>query len=243
MNLGDFRTRVSSEIGLSNRDGSSEQSLIDGWANDAVVQFLVETKCYIKSFTAALTADSDEYDLGSTVLSLKELYIVASDGTISPMLEPMSTDEILWRKRFPTEGWAPIGYALEGANLILLSSAARSGDELHGLYVPRPTTMSDAAHDPSNTTYGGIPTEFHETLVQYPLWKAAIWDDDVSSAGASRRGAISMGGQYQGAWEEGIAKAKVRLNKKAGVRWSPARPGGRRKRSFIPTTPGVDTGW
>lgn len=240
MNLGDFRTRVSGEIGLSNTDASSEQKLIDGWANDAVVQFLLETKCYVQPLSVNLVDGQDYIDLDAQ-LSVKELYIVSSDGSISPMLEPMSTDEIIWRKRFPTEGWAPMGYSLEGANHLMFSSAARAGDVLNGLYVPRPTPMSDQAHDPSTTTYGGIPLEFHETLVQYPLWKAAIWDDDASSAGG-RRGGIAMGGQYQQAWEEGILKAQISLRKKAGVRWAPARPGGRSKRSYIPTTPGVDTG-
>lgn len=242
MNLGDFRTRVSGEIGMSNRDGSAEQAQMDAWINDAVTQFLVETKCYVKPFSAALTAGDDSYDLGSSILSLKELYIVASDGTISPMLEPMSTDEIIWRKRFPTAGWAPMGYSLEGANLLLFSSPARDGDTLEGLYVPRATPMTDAAHDPSATTYGGIPTEFHETLVQYPLWKASIWDDDFGSAMAGTRRFVMIGAAYQDAWTQGLADAKKAFRKKAGVRWAPAQPGGRKRRRFVPTSPGIDTG-
>ena len=244
MNLGDFRTRVSSEIGLSNTNGSSEQELIDGWVNDAVVQFLLETKCYVQPYSANLVGGSDTFDIGSTVLSFKELYIVASDGTISPVLEPMSTDEIIAQKRFPTGGWAPLGYSLEGANLLNFSSAARTGDVLKGLYVPRPTAMTDPAHDPASTSptnYGGIPTEFHETLVQYPLWKAAVWDDDIGSSGSGRRGVISLGAQYEQAWDAGIVKVKQTLRRKAGVRLSPAKPGGRRRR-YVPTSPGIDTG-
>lgn len=242
MNLGDFRSRVSGEIGMSNASGSSEQKQVDAWANDAVVQFLVETKCYIKPFTAALTQDCDEFDIGTAVLSLKELWITASDGTISPMLEPYSTDQILWQKRFPTSGWAPIGYSLEGANLLMFSSKARAGDTLNGLYVPRPVSMTDPTHDPSVATYGGIPTEFHETLVQYPLWKASIWDDDFGSAMAGTRRFVMIGEAYHDAWQQGIQAAKIKLAKKAGVRWAPARPGGRKRRRYVPTTPGVDTG-
>lgn len=242
MNLGDFRTRISGEIGMSNTSGSSEQAQMDKWTNDAIVQFLLETKCYVKPFAATLTADVDEYDLDSSVLALKELYVVASDGTISPMLEPMSTDQIIWQRRFPTAGWAPLGYSLEGANLLLLSSKARAGDALNGLYIPRPTVLSDPTHDPSTATYGGIPTEFHETLVQYPLWKASIWDDDFGSAMTGTRRFVMIGAAYQDAWSNGLADAKKALRKKAGVRWAPARPGGRNKRRYVPTTPGVDTG-
>lgn len=235
MDLGDFRTRVSGEIGLSNTAGGSEQALMDGWANDSVVQFLRQTKCYVKPFDMLLTADEDTYDLPSGILSFKELYIVASDGTISPMLEPMSTDEIIYRRRFPTSsGYQPIGYSAEGWNLLLLSSnAVSSSDELHGLYVPRPTKMTDATHDPANTTYGGVPEEFHETLVAFQLWKAATWDDDTSS---------QIGLAYKADWLEGIKDAKISLNKRAGIRWAPARPGGRRRRRMVPPTPGTDMG-
>lgn len=228
---------------MSNTNGSTEQAQVDKWSNDAVIQFLVETKCYVKSFGAALTAGADSYDLGSSVLAFKSLYIVASDGTISPMLQPMSTDEIIWRKRFPSsQGWAPFGYALEGSNLLLLSSQARAGDSLDGLYVPRPTVMSNPTDDPSVSTFGGIPTEFHETLVQYPLWKASIWDDDYGSAMQGTRRFVMIGAAYEQAWTQGIQDAKLRLRKKAGVRWAPAKPGGRSKRRFIPVSPGVDLG-
>lgn len=243
MNLGNFRTRVSGEIGMSNTAASSEQVQMDAWINDGVVQFLSETKCYVKPFTASLAVDTDTYDLySSAVLSFKELYIQGSDGTVSPMLEPMSTDEIQSRKRFPTSGWAPLGYSLEGANLLMFSSPARAGDTLKGLYVPKPTVMSDATHDPSVATYGGIPSEFHETLVQYPLWKASIWDDDFGSAMQGTRRFVMIGATYQQAWQQGVQDAKLKLAKKAGVRWTPARPGGRSKRRYVPTTRGTDIG-
>lgn len=242
MNLGDFRARVSGEIGMSNAAASTEQGHIDAWANDAVIQFLIETKCYVQPYSASLTDGSDSLTLDASVLALSGLYIEASDGTISPMLEPMSADEIIWRKRFPTAGWAPLGYSLQGANLLMLSSAARAGDTLKGLYVPRPTAMAAAADDPSDVTFGGIPTEFHETVVQYPLWKASIWDDDFGSAMTGTRRFVMIGAAYQDAWQQGIKDAQIKLRKKAGVRMAPARPGGRWKRRFVPTSPGVDTG-
>lgn len=244
MNLGDARTRVSGEVGLSNKSASSEQKLIDGWWNDGVVQFLMETKCFIKQFDMLLTAGVADYDLPTNLLAFKELEIVPGDGSTARILEPLSTHEVKERRRFPSSGFQPIGYSVEGWNLLMLStSVVSSSDQLTGLYVPRPTPMTDPTHDPSNPTYGGIPTEFHETLVQYPLWKSAIWDDDISSAGFGRRYALSLGTTYQTAWENGIKDAKMKLAKRKGVRWAPARPGGQRRRlMYMPPTPGTDTG-
>lgn len=241
MNLGDMQTRVKSEIGLSS---TAEVTLITGWCNDAVVQFLKATKCHIEPFTMALTAGQQDYDLPSSMLAFKELYIVPGDGSTNRLLEVLSTDEVLDRRRFPAGGFQPLGYSVEGWDLLMLSSkAVSSSDTLNGLYVPRPTPMASATDDPSTDTFGGIPTEYHETVVQYVLWKAAVWDDDIgASMGQGTRRFVMIGAAYQQNWEQGLRQAKMEVNRRGGIRWAPARPGGRRRRRFVPPTPGTDTG-
>lgn len=232
MNLGTLRSRVSGEIGLSNAAGGSEQLLIDGWANEAVVEFLRLTKCYVKPFSMALTADVGDYDLPSSLLAFKSLFLTPNDGSNPPQLNAVSSAEIMYRRQYQSSVVRPNAYALEGSNLLMIyPNAVSSSDTLGGLYVPKPTEMSDAAHDPSTSTYGGIPTEFHPALEAYTKWKAASWDDDSSS---------QIGLAYKGEWLERVKEAKQSLNRKGGVRWAPAVP--KRSRRFRPNSPGVDTG-
>lgn len=233
MNLAQFRSRVQNVIGLNS---TTEVSLIDGWVNDAVVDFLSKTKVHKRLFTMNCTADEMEYTLDSDILALENLYLVPADtGQQSRLLEPADVSDILMSS-FQEGSSGENGtthYALQGAHLLLLYPApVSSTDALRGIYVPLPTAMAATADSPASSAYGGIPVEFHPTLEAYAKWKAAEYDDDESSG---------AGQAFMEEYERGVAMAKMSVNRKSGSRLSGASWGkrGRRRTSL---NPGVDLG-
>lgn len=233
MELGDYRIAVCGEIGLTNTAGHREQLMVDKATNEGVVEFLRLTKCHVLPFSTDLVAGDSDYELDTNVLSLKDLYVSSTNNAVDvPLLRPVSGAEIVRMRRYPSAGSAPAYYSLEGANLLRIFPAALSSDDtLQGLYVPRPTKMTVAGNDSSDSTYGGVPEEFSPAVEAYAKWKAATWDDDTSSQ-------IGLG--YKAEWLERVKEAKISLNQKAGKRWAPARP--KRRRGYPPVGPGVDTG-
>lgn len=172
--LADFRTRVAAKLGLTNTVGG-DQPLMDSWANEAVRDILIQTKCYVTSQT--LTPATQDSTLPST-LAITEL--LASDGLA---LERLQVQELLDRRfNNPTNATGtPRYYATQGANMLMLYPPPGGTETLTAYYVPVPTEMSTGTHDPSNTTYGGIPVQYHKAIELYMLWQGADYDDDASS--------------------------------------------------------------
>jgi hypothetical protein len=226
----DLRSRVGGAIGLSTAAGSSELALIDGWLDEAVEQFLINTKCSVDTSQMNLTADEGDYTVPTSVLAFKRLWIVTADGT-NVTLEQVSTDEIIDRRRYQTAGSWPSVFALEGYDFLRIDpAAASSSDVLHMDYIPAPTSWNSGT--PASDTPPFVPSWGHPALEEYAKWKAADWDDDTSS---------QIGMMYQKNWEQMLKDARRQLNKLAGG-WAPARVGGRTRRRTVPTSPGVDTG-
>lgn len=223
-----LRSRISGAIGLSNTDGSAEQALIDGWLDEAVEQFLLDTKCTVDTANLGLTAGEGDYTLPATVLAIKNIWIITADGT-RVNLEPAPTGEILERRRFQTNGLFPTVFSLEGYDFLRIEPAAGSdSDTLYFDYIPAPADWSGATDTPSF-----VPSWGHPAIEEYAKWKAADWDDDTSS---------QIGERYQKGYDDMVKRAKMRINKMSG-KWGPARPGGRsRMLNRIPTSPGVDLG-
>jgi hypothetical protein len=233
VNLATFRSRVSGAIGLDNSSGSTEQGLIDGWVNEAVEQFLVETKAHWRTSSLAVTAGSGDYILDTNILAFKDFYYVPNSGNPNRQMRAVDTEEITrLRQLVTTTGVDPYLYAIQGANILMLyPNPQSSSDTVHFLYVPRPgSTLSATGDTPSATAYGGIPAEFHPTLEAYAKWKAADYADDKSS---------QYGMTYMQEWANGLAKAKEHMIKKGGVRTGRAKIGFRK---MWPNSPGVDTG-
>lgn len=233
MNLATFRSRVSGAIGLDNTASSTEQGLIDGWVNDAVIQFLVETKCYTRTVAMALTADQGDYDMDADILSMKNLWIEGADGTNVP-LKQVDASEIIGRRTLEQAANPTVRmFALDGANMLrLYPSPSSSSDVLHATYVPSPTALSASGDAPSASANGGIPAEFHIILEDYVKWKAAEYANDQASSG---------GQAYKASWAEGVMRAKGKMARKAGVVVGSARVG-RGPRWTWPVSPGVDSG-
>jgi len=229
MNLSNFRTRAARVSGMSPSD-SGDLALIDAWANDAVLQFLKDTKINVLQASLSLTAGTPDYTLDTDILAFTDVWLDSASGQDGAM-EPMDTREILRRRlRGDTSGISPMYYGVQGANMIMLYPAPASDtDKLNITYVPRPTSALAATADtPSATAFGNIPSEYHPVLEAYIKWKACEAEEHKSS---------ENGQVFMAEYERGIAKVRRDMNMKAGSFRAPARWGRQLK---MPTSPGVD---
>lgn len=203
--------------GMNVTDNATE---LGEWANFAVRDLLLQTGVKVGTGTVTLTADVNDYTLDAAVLGIKHAYV---DGTTDHMLTQVGSGELLeMRVRgssvSSTDG--PWYYALEGNDLFRVYPTPSSAGTINITYIPKPTEMSSDSHDPSNATYGGIPTEFHPALLAYMYWRAASADDDSSSG---------QGERYREQYEREVAKVRKYVNRKGGVRLPRARVGRRRR--------------
>lgn len=232
----DAINRTSRTLGISQAASGAERQLMIDWYNEAVDQFLTETKMVQKTLKLAMTANQGDYTIDDQIISMKDLNYVPS-GQQGWLMIPVDETEIIQRRLLQSAvAMAPQRYALAGSNTLMVwPTPTSSSDYIHGLYVSHQTTaMTADSHSPDQAVYGGIPVEWHPVLLSYVMWQAGMLTNDIMS---------SAGQNYEAAWEKGLQRAKIRQTKKLGTRVAKARPGHRDKgwRNFA--SPGVDTGF
>lgn len=213
---------------------SADLALIDSWTNEAIVQFLKDTKINVKTTTIAVTAGTGDYELDDDILSLEDLWMESANSTQDMLLKRVSGADIHQMRLYEAaEDITSMYYALEGAHLLMLYPAPTSSSDIINIkYVPRPTSaMSVTADTPSATAYGGIPAEYHPVLEDYVKWKACEAEEHKPS---------KYGGVFAEAYMGGVQMVKLSLNRKGGVMGAPVRWGRRQNR--IPVSPGIDLG-
>lgn len=175
MNRGDLVDRVSAKTGLSNTAGTEELSLLQKWANEGVVEVLLETHIFIQIGDLSLQSGQAEYRLGAEILAIDD-----GRGSTPAGIGPyvlIGMNEMLERQ---SANIVSAGYrkyiAIEG-NLMVVSPTPESNETLRFFHVPRPTEMTQDSHDPSAETYGGIPTEHHRAIEAYMTWRASEFDE------------------------------------------------------------------
>jgi hypothetical protein len=202
---------------------TADATVLGEWANDAVRDLLLQTGVKVATGTVTLTANTSDYTLDAAVMLIKHAYL---DGTTDHMLTQLAPADLLEmrvRGSATSSSDGPWYYALDGADLFRVYPTPTSAGTINLTYVPKPTEMSADAHDPSNATYGGIPTEFHPALLAYMYWKAASADDDQSSG---------QGERYRESYEAEVRKVRKYVNGKGNVRLPRASVGSRR---YVPT--------
>lgn len=233
--FGELKANVSNELGLDQTAAGTEDVLLGRRLNEAVREYLIRTRAYVVTDTVALVENDNEYDL-VTELDPDPLALVAIVATTEGRpLEKLSVASILELRR----GVSPVGagvyrYAVNGAStLMVYPSPGASPGTLTVHYVPKPTEMSAAGHDPSTATYGNVPVEHHYLLEFYALWRMAGYDDDSSS---------QMGEVYRQRFEEGVIRARSQIRGRGGRGLAPARPG-RGWWRRVPSHPSQDVKW
>lgn len=208
MNLDGFRTFVSKEIGLDNNP-STEQPQIDASVNTAVIKVLEDTECYVREdvFTG-FDGSSTDYSFDSGILEIVDCFF--TEGSTNYRLERITINELIEHKRLSIPAQSPTCYmAVNGDNMLQFWPAPDSGASMTIYYVPVPTSLVNGSDDPSNASYGGVPTYFHDAIKWWACFEAASYDDDATSA---------QGQRYQQLYVAEIARARRHMRKRGGNR-------------------------
>lgn len=229
----DAINRTSRTIGLSQAAGHPERAFMVDMYNEAVDQFLMETKLVEKTVSMATVAGSGDYTLDAEIIALKSLSYVPASGQ-GFVMTPVASAEIVQRRLIATQPTGvPELYALAGSNILMLwPTPLSSSDAVHGIYVSHAASaMSADAHSPDTAAYGGIPVEWHPVLLDYVLWQSGqLAKDELSQAGE----------MYHQRWAAGLVRAKQRQRFKLG-RPHPRAVHGYKGRGFQNIfTPGID---
>ncbi len=175
MTRGQLITAVSAKLGLNSGSGHAERSLMEGWANEAVIEVLLATHCYVEIGDMALTEGVSEYRIDDDILAIVNDKITSSSG--AGTFQIITLEEMIDRQAANTAmtGGTTV-VAMEG-NLLIVFPTPSTGTTIRYFYIPRPTAMTNDAHDPSSATYGGVPSEYHKALEYYMLWQGAEYDN------------------------------------------------------------------
>lgn len=204
--LEQFRRQVGMKIGMDYDNAGNERTLIDEWLNEGVREVLLRSHCYVATATMDTTADEWQYDLSSTIMVIKELY---RDGDNQQMIRVTPQDILDYRRLSQSADSAVVRWAVQGANMLMLWPTPTEAYTLNMVFVPRPTEMSFDTHNPSDATYGGIPTEFHSAIRLWALAEAADYDDDSTSG---------YGRNYRQEFDQYMRGFVIpKLNKRAGA--------------------------
>jgi len=172
--LTQYRLRVSAIIGLTGTAAGDEQTLIDGWVNEAQEQVLLKTHCKVGTATMALTSGTDDYTLDSAILSILDLYNTVST-TDYPLIRLTTQDLLTYRMNQPSSPTTAQWYCQQ-ANTLMLYPTPGSGETLTIFYVPRPTAMTTGANTPDS-----VPAEWHVALEYYAFARAAEYNEQGPS--------------------------------------------------------------
>jgi hypothetical protein len=170
--LGELVRRASLTVGIAADDAqhTDDRDLLRLLANEAVLDILSRTRVNVRAADLELADGEREYTIAGDVL---QIYGLDREGR--RLGEIASADMTAVE-----EGT----FSVIGFNRIRLGWTPSADNTLTAWYAPRPTAMTDDAHDPSAETYGGIPVQFHGAIVNYMAWKAS----DVSKDDGSQRG-------------------------------------------------------
>lgn len=200
-----LRRAVGTKTRMDYGNATTDRDLIDSWINEGVVEVLRRTHCFVRCIDLTMTADQWKYDLPSSIIAVKAVW---RDGETDPMMR-VSPEELIEYRR--ANGAATdattLRWALAGANLFMLWPTPSSAIEINMLYVPMATAMTATSHDPSNATYGGIPTEYHKGI---ELWAL------INASDHEHEGRTQSGMRYLQEFEQYIARINSAVNRKGG---------------------------
>lgn len=206
MNRGQLVTRVGRIMGMarSSTDSSEEVTYLQDLANEAVLDVLKRTKIHVRRTTLDLTAGVTDYDLSQQVLRLWSL----SDDT-GPIVEVPVDDVALYEDSHV--------FNFTGMNMLVIGWEPETGDQLEALYTPRPTKMTLDSHDPALVTYGLIPEENHDALINYMCWKAGEMTRDQQSGMGEKFRRLYEGEDGLGSMGTNLGRIKWEVNRRGAT--------------------------
>lgn len=243
--LSTLESNVAGVLGLdfdSSSPSTGDGPRLAGWANDAVVDVLRRTHCYITCGTLTLTANTGDYTLDASILAIDDLYLTSSSNNYRVCRK--STTDLINLRMGQATGTAQF-YALNGANMLMVYPAPLAADTISIYYVPRPTALTSPTDDPSSATLGGIPSEYHYGLELYMMWKAGGFSSDETSQAGETYRRLYLGDPTAPPGTEQrdgfIGSMKKDVRRKGGKHMRSILPPPRTRRFYVPS-PGQDTG-
>lgn len=213
--LSTLRNAVYSKLGMDSTAAGNDETLVTQWLNEGVREVLLRTHCYVSAIDLTLTADEWKYDMDTSVMALLQAW----DSNNNPV-DIINMDDLLDLRYSDsssyTFGSGNTKMAMLGANMFAVWPTPSDAGTLSAFYVPKPTEMSSGTHDPSNTTYGGVPVQFHKAI---ELWALKEGSDHEHEA------RTKSGMQYEAAFDKYIGQlVRPSVNRMQG-RKGPARLG------------------
>ncbi len=210
-----------------------DTTFIDKTVNEAIVQFLIETKLNARMASLSVSANTADYTVDTDILSFQGAWYEPANTSDRKLLERVSYETLIEMRLPPnTDTHTTRYYAFSGAHTIHFHPAPESNDDnLHILYIPRPAALSTSADTPAASANGNIPEEYHPLLEAYAKWKCGEAEEHKGS---------EHGMTWRAEWEQGIAKIRGQLQRKPGMVQPSVRIG---RPSRLPVSPGVDTGF
>lgn len=209
MTRGQLVNRASYKLGMT--DDADGLSFLRDVANEGVVEVLLKTHAYMQIGEMTLTSGTSEYRLDANILAIDD-----GRGSTPSGIGPYEL--ITLAQMIDYQAASPVGsgtrklIAIEG-DLMIVAPTPGSSEVLRFYYIPRPTSMTDDSHDPSVSTYGGIPSEYHRAIEYYMLWQGSEADQRVIGGG---RSAIPAEVKRESDFDKECALVRKRLRRKAG---------------------------
>jgi hypothetical protein len=246
VDLATLQSNVAGALGLdfdSTAPSNGDGPRLLGWANDAVIDMLKQTHCYISPAILTMTAGAGDYRLDAAILAIDDIYMTSSGTNFR--VKRLATTDLLNLRLFSVATSPVQMYALNGDDMLMVYPAPIQADTMTIYYVPKPTPLANPTDDPSSSTLGGISTQYHYGLELYMMWKAGdAFDDEGSQNGETyRRMYLGDPNTPPGTEQRDgfIGKMKKDVRKKGGKHLAGVLIPPRSRRIYVPN-PGIDTG-
>lgn len=173
MTLGDLIFVVERKSGL-NDSVPDEHTLMLKWANDGLIEVLLETHAVVEIGDMTLQVGVSEYRTDANILAVLNARVTSANQRYD--LEVVDLDVLMSRQR--TTSTSPTQCIAVEGDLLFVYPTPTAADVLRWIYVPRPASqLVTNADDLSSASFGRLPKEYHRAVEYYMLWQAAEYDD------------------------------------------------------------------
>jgi len=212
----EMHDQVQAWLGLQDIVAYDESELIDNQLYQGTLDLLSRTRCTARCLELRTLAGQDTYFLDQAVICLVDV----ENGHSQRARRDQSASCTCSLN--PCTCYWP-SFTLIRSDVLILKPAPTDDDlTVQTWAVLRPTKMDEDDDSPSMELYGAIPSEYHDAIVTYALWKCADYGDDTSSSNGERYRIL-----YEGQDGRGGRLAQIRslVNKRGTARFPRRRVG------------------
>jgi hypothetical protein len=218
-----MRDAIVAWLGLQDISAYDETQSVEDKLYEGTIDLLSRTRCTVRCVQLSVTADTAEYLLDHSVLALVDV----EDGGRRRLRRDQNQEDATDVTVVPPTGYGsavPIvgvyGFDLIRSDLLRVVPTPAEDGTVQVWAVLRPQQMAADGDSPSDENFGGIPTEYHDAIVSYALWKLADYADDGQTQGGEYYRTLYEGQDGRGGR---IGQIKMLINKRGTARAPRAR--------------------